>query len=128
MRLEPVLPEALKIIAQYPYRVALPVMASKPGSQNRSFDWCATALGAIEFRLPSKEFPKEQREGGTRSDTAQGPQRSGLWDPVSRHRAMQAGPHPQLLRRGGESEHPQRRRPARLALRASRKGGDSQAS
>jgi hypothetical protein len=34
-------------------------MVSKPGSPNRSFDWCAASLGAIEFLLSSKEFPKE---------------------------------------------------------------------
>ncbi len=70
MRLEPVLPETLEIIAQYryrdPYRVTLPVMVRKSGSPNRSFDWCAAALGAIEFRLSSKEFPKEKQEEATK--------------------------------------------------------------
>jgi hypothetical protein len=45
-----------------PYRVVLPVMVRKPGSPNRSFDWCAAALGAIGFRLSSKGFSKEQRK------------------------------------------------------------------
>src|SRR5215210_3173682 len=77
--------------------------------------------------LSSKEFPKEQQEGGTRSDTAQGSQGSGLWGHASRHRAMRPRSHTGLLRRGGESEHRQRRRSSSLALRAKREGGDSQA-
>jgi hypothetical protein len=40
--------------------VVLPGVVPKPGSPNRPFDWCATVLGGIEFRLSSKEFSRKE--------------------------------------------------------------------